>query len=141
MEFRISEKYRLEVHWTNSIYEQEGTAKLEGCYFSGPAVKDADQVNDNDSILLDFAYQYIVFVPSFYIAKLSWEEVKQSTDRIDLSNALLTNRHVNSVPKLNNDDYIVIDAKDHESETHYTHLTYESYLVKHDGDLYKFGDR
>lgn len=140
MGFRVSERYRLEVHWDKVIYDQEGVAKLISCRFTGPALKDAAKISDNDFISLDFAKQYIVFVPSYYIAKLSWKQVQQTSTVANLSDALLTNRQVNSVPKLNDDDYIVIDTKDHEDSKHDFHLTYPSYLIRFDGDLYKFGD-
>lgn len=141
MVFRISEKYRLELHWEKAIYEQEGIAKLMGCSFAGPALKEAAAVNENDFISLDFANQYLFFVPSYYIAKLSWKQVSQSSNIIHLYDALLTNKHVNSVPKLKDDDFIVIDTKNHEDDKHNFHLTYPSYLIRFDGDLYKFGDK
>ena len=75
MKFRISEKYRLEIHWDKSIYDEDGVAKLEGCYLSGPAVKEVAQMNESDSIVLDFATQYVVFVKHYYVAKLSWKKV------------------------------------------------------------------
>ncbi len=140
MKFRISEKYRLEVHWAKVIYEQEGVAKLLNCYFSGPALKDAAIINGDDFISLDFAKQYIVFVPHYYIVKLSWGNVRQTSTNVDLDNALLTNKYVNSIPKLSNDDYIVIDTKNHEDDKHNFNITYPSYLIRFDGDLYTFGD-
>jgi len=138
MGFRIAEKFRLEVHWAQALYEEDGVAKLVGCCLSGPAVKQVEQMNPNDVISLDFAKQYIVFVKHFYIAMLSWEDVKQTAEKIYLSNVKLTNKYVNSVPKLNHSDYIVIDTQDHENEKHQYNLTYPSYLIRFDGELYKF---
>jgi hypothetical protein len=141
MVFRISERYRLEIHWEKAVYEQEGVAKLIGSHFTGPALKEAAAINENDFISLDFANQYMFFIPSYYIAKLSWKQVSQSSNIVHLYDAKLTNKHVNSVPKLKDDDFIVIDTKNHEDDKHNFHLTYPSYLIRFDGDLYKFGDK
>ena len=139
MEFSISEKFRLEIHWKKAVYEQEGTAELEGCYLSGPVLKEIAEMNQKDVIALDFGNQYIVLVPNYYVAKLSWEGVRHTPDKIYLDNAILQNKFLNSVPNLNNDDYIAVDTKNHEDEKHQYHLSYISYLVKHDGELHNFG--
>jgi hypothetical protein len=114
MKFRIAEKYRLEIHWNKATYDKDGTAKLEGCYLSGPATKEVAQMNENDTIVLDFATQYMIFVKYYYVAKLSWKRVNHLLGKIYLSDVTLSNRYLNSVPKLNDNDYIVIDTKDHE---------------------------
>jgi hypothetical protein len=138
MKFRIAEKFRLEIHWEKAIYEKDSIAKLEGCYLSGPAIKEVLQMNENDGIVLDFAIQYVVFVKYYYVAKLVWQGVKHDVDKIYLSNVTLSNRYLNSVPKLNDNDYIVIDTKDHENAKHQMNLSYKSYLIKSDGELYDF---
>lgn len=141
MKFRISEKYRLEIHWNKAIYEKGGVAKLEGCYLSGPAIKEVAQMNESDRIVLDFSTQYMVFVKYYYVAKLSWNGVNQAVDKIYLSNVTLSNRYLNSVPKLNDTDYIVIDTKDHEDAKHQMSMSYKSYLIRSDGELYNFGSK
>ena len=85
--------------------------------------------------------RFVVFVKYYYIAKLSWNGVTRLTDKIYLSNVTLSNRYLNSVPKLNNSDYIVIDTKDHEDAKHQMSLSYKSYLIKSDGELYNFGSK
>ena len=141
MKFRIAEQYRLEVHWEKAIYEKDGIAKLEGCYLSGPAIKEVAHMSEGDTIVLDFATQYIVFVKYYYVAKLSWVGVNHLLDKIYLSGVTLSNRHLNSVPKLNDNDYIVIDTKDHENAKHQMSLTYKSYLIKSDGEMHNFGSK
>jgi len=138
MKFRISEKYRLELHWDKVIYEQDGIAKLSNCYFIGPVLKEVEEMNQIDSMSLDFGKQYILVVPYYYIANLSWDGVHQTVERIDLYDVVLTNKYVNSVPKLNDDDYILMDTSKHISEKHHYYLTYPSYLLRFDGDLYSF---
>ena len=123
------------------VYEQEGVAKLEGCYISGPAVKEIADMNESDMIRLDFKNQYLVFVPHFYIATLSWNGVRRTPERIYLNSVTLVNKYVNSVPKLNDNDYIVIDGKDHEDEKHQYALVYPSYLIRFDGEKYNFGGK
>jgi hypothetical protein len=138
MKFRIAEKYILEIHWDKVIYEQEDMAKLYNCYLSGPVLKEVTRMNEKDFMDLDFGHQYVVFINHYYIAKFSWEGVRRTPDRIFLNNVLLTNKNVNAVPKLNNDDYILIDTKDHVDRKHQYTLTYPSYLIRFDGDKYDF---
>jgi len=136
--FFISERYRLEIHWSNVKYEKDGVALIDGCYFGGPAVKEIGVFNESDFIDLDFSNQYIIFLDSFYIARLFWGNVKRGDTKIFLYNVRLENKNINVVPKLGYDDYIVIDTKNHEEQTHDFFLTYTSYLLKSDGTLYKF---
>ena len=138
MAFRISEKYRLEVHWDRTVYKNDGEASLENCYFSGPVLKEVAEMNQQDHMELDFANQYRVFVRQFYIARLSWNGVRHMSERIYLHDVMLKNRFVNSVPKLNDSDYIVINTANHEEEKHQYNLVYPSYLLKHDGEAYNF---
>ena len=137
----LGERYRLEIHWNKATYDEDGTAKLEGCYLSGPAIKEVLQMNENDGIVLDFATQYMIFIKYYYVAKLVWQGVKHDVDKIYLSNVTLSNRYLNSIPKLNDKDYIVIDTKDHENAKHQINLSYKSYLIKSDGELYNFGSK
>jgi len=138
-EFSISEKYRLEVHWEKVIYSQDSIALLEGCQLSGPVLTEITEMEQQDSIALDFTSQYIVFVPNYYVARLAWSGVKHTSEMIYLSNAVLRSAKINSVPKLQDKDYIVIDTENHEDEKHMYNLTYASYLIKPTGELYNFG--
>jgi hypothetical protein len=139
VEFNISEKYKLEIHWNRSVYEQDGAAKLEGCYLSGPVIKEVLEMEQKDNISLDFGNQYVVFVPNYYVAKLFWEGVRHTPSKIHLTNVVLKNKFLNSVPNLNDDDYIIVDTKNHEDEKHQYYLSYPSYLIKFKGEIYNFG--
>jgi len=66
-EFSISEKYRLEVHWEKVIYSHDSIAMLEGCQLSGPVLAEITEMEQEDSIALDFTNQYMVFVPNYYV--------------------------------------------------------------------------
>lgn len=134
----LGEKYKLEIHWNKAVYEREGYAKLEGCYLNGPVLKDVAEMNQKDNISLDFGNQYTVFVPNYYVAKLFWEGVRHTPDKIYLDKAVLENKYLNSVPKLNDDDYIIVDTKNHEDDKHHYYLSYTSYLIKFDGELHNF---
>lgn len=137
-EFSISEKFKLEIRWNKIVYEQEGMAKLIGCCLSGPVIKEVAEMNQEDAMKLDFGNQYLVFVPYFYIATLYWKGMRRSEDKIYLDNVLLTNDNVNSVPKLGDNDYIVVDTEGHEDEKHQFSLVYPSYLIRFDGEKYDF---
>ena len=138
--FSLSERYRLELHWNKAKYERDAVCNFEGAKFSGPALSDAVRLNDQDHILIDFFSQYIYLVKSVYVAKFSWNGVEYNKDgTISLKNAILThNSELNRVPKLHDNDYIVIDTSDHESVKHQYSLVYKSYVVNGDTQLYNF---
>ena len=138
MEFSVSERFRLEIHWKKVIYDQEGVAKLEGCYLSGPVIKEVAKMEQKDTISLDFGNQYVIFTPNYYVARLSWEGVRHTPHRIYLDNAILKNKFLNSVPNLNYNDYIIVDTKNHEDDKHQYHLSYPAYLIKFGGEIYNF---
>jgi len=137
--FSLSERYRLELHWKETIYEQDGLCKVIGAYFSGPALAEAMRLNDNDYIMLDFFSQYIVLVKNVYVAKFSWSGVEYTKNNILLLNTFIThNTELNRVPKLKDNDYLVIDTKGHEIEDHPYNLVYKTYVVNENTNLYKF---
>lgn len=140
-EFILSDRFRLELHWKTTIYEQDGVCKLKGAYFFGPALVEADMINDNDHIMLDFFHQYTMIVTNVYVAKFSWGQVVYNKDSIViLKDAAIThNTELNSVPKMSNTDFLIIDTSDHESQKHQYNLVYKTYVVNEDTQLYKFG--
>lgn len=139
-EFLLSERYRLELHWGKAIYEQPGVCKLENAYFSGPALADAVRLRNNDFIMLDFFKQYFIIVDNVYVAKFSWSQVVYNDNgTISLSNAYITHdTELNKVPTFKNEDYLVIDTQDHDTNNHIYSLVYKTYVVNNDKNLYKF---
>lgn len=138
--FSLSEKYKLEIHWSKAVYKNEGRCELKNAYFSGPALMQADKINDNDSIMLDFYKQYVVITKNAYVGKFSWVEVVYNKDNtVSLKDATITHdTELNRVPKLENSDHLIIDTKGHETETHAYNLVYKTYVVNEDTTLYKF---
>lgn len=138
--FSLSERYRLELHWDEAIYEQPGLCKLLKAYFCGPALNDALKLNDNDYILLDFFKQYFLIVSNVYVAKLSWGKVTYTNNgNILLDDVYITHdTELNKVPKLLNTDYLIVDTSDHEITKHSFSLVYKTYVVNLDTNLYKF---
>lgn len=137
-EFMISEKYRMEIHWEKVRYEKKSIAIIEGCYLNGPVLKEVAQLNEEDFIKLDFVNQYIMFVKHYYVATLSWKGVRHTPEKIFLQNIELKNENINILPKLCDNDYIVVDTKNHEDGKHQRYATYPAYLLKNDGTLYNF---
>ena len=142
-EFIFSDRFRLELHWKSTIYEQDGICKLSGGYFSGPALIEADRIKDNDNIMLDFFQQYLVLVDNVYVAKFSWGQVIYNKDGIiTLKDALIThNTELNKVPKLLDADFLIVDTENHETEKHPFNPLYKTYVVNTDTQLYKFGGK
>jgi len=105
----LGERYKLELHWEKVKYEQDGMCKLIGAYFSGPVLSNAEKINDNDNIKLDFFTQYLVFVKNVYVGDLSWGEVTYKDKKVILKDAIITHdKELNKVPKLRDTDYLVI---------------------------------
>lgn len=138
--FLLAEKYRLELHWSEVVYEKDGVCKLIDAFFSGPALQIAEKINENDSINIDFYKQYIILVKDVYVAKLSWDGVVYNKNNtVSLRDAkLMHDSELNRVPKLRDSDSLVIDTRDHESPIHHLHLVYDSCVVNENGILYKF---
>jgi hypothetical protein len=141
--FIFSDRYRLELHWKSTAYERDGVCKLSGVSFSGPALVEADKINSNDNIMLDFFHQYIILVENVYVAKLSWGEVIYNKNgTISLKKAfIIHSTELNKVPKLSDTDFLILDTSNHESETHQFNPLYKTYVVNTDTQLYKFGEK
>lgn len=140
MKFLLSEKYRLELHWKNVERPAPGLMLLKDAYFSGPALTQADKINNNDHIPLDFCSQYTILVKGVYVAKFHWNEVVYNEDRtISLSNARIEfNPEIKGIPNLMNKDYLVIDTSGHENTKHLYNVLYPAYVVNEDSQVYDF---
>jgi hypothetical protein len=141
VKFDLSARYKLELHWKKTAYDKDGICKFTGAYFSGPALADAEKLNENDHIMLDFFSQYLYLVKGVYVAKFSWGPVSYNKDgSISLKKAVMTHdSELNRVPKLKGTDYLVIDTNGHDTERHPFNPVYKTYVVNEDTSLYKFG--
>ena len=108
----VLDKYRLELHWASVSYQAEDVAVLKGAYFSGPVLKDAEQLRDEDNLILDMTQQHLIFPPmeGFYQAVLSWKGVQYEGDKIFLKEAHIKGKYVNSLETLENKDWVRIDC-------------------------------
>ena len=70
MKFLLSERFRLELHWKKVLRPRAGEMHLTEAFFSGPVLSQAEQVNSNDSIRLDFCSQLVVLTRAVYVADL-----------------------------------------------------------------------
>ena len=140
--FSLSDRYRLELHWDRVNFE-EGFCEFFGGYFSGPALQEALKLNHKDHIMLDFYSQYIVLVTSPYVGKFEWEGPEYKNDgTIHFDKAVMIHEdELNTVPKLSDSDYLVIDTKGHDVEHHPYNLVYKTYVVNEDTQLYNFGGK
>lgn len=139
--FLLSEMFRLELRWKNTVYEQDGVCKFVEAYFTGPVLQVAQKLNDKDHMVLDFYSQYVKLVKGTYVGKLYWEGIKYSEDgkKVYLKRAaMMHEEELNSVPQLNNDDYFAIDTSDHIPERHGNSLVYKTYVINPDSTMYRF---
>lgn len=141
MVYFISEKFRLEVHWQEAVYNQEGICELVGAYFTGPALQIAQRINDRDHMLLDLYSQYLALVKGVYVVKFEWAGINydDTENKVYLSNCFIKHdSELNLVPKFKASDYLVIDTSDHEFSIHQFTLVYKTILIKEDHLRYRF---
>jgi len=113
----VLNKYRLELHWDSVSYNRDDVAVLKGAYFSGPVLKDAVALQEEDQLTLDMTKQHWIFPPmkDFYQVVLNWKGVVYRDDKIFLKEAFLKGKYINSLEKLENQDWILIDCKEHDT--------------------------
>jgi hypothetical protein len=119
-------KYRLELRWDGVEYSEDDRAVLKGAYFTGPVLSDAAKVNDDDQLMLDMTKQHVILpaMDDYYQALLKWKGVEYKEDRIYLKEAWIKGKYINALEKLENDDWILIDCREHEEEKHPYLLVY-----------------
>lgn len=127
------EKYKLELHWGALDKQNLGKVKLRDAYFSGPVLNDAEHINSNDTIRLDFTPQFSKVLTSYYFVDLIWSSVKYSKGRVYLSDVFLLGEYFYDLPSLLYTDYIIIDTEMHDGEKHLYNLVYKSYIVTREG--------
>jgi len=139
-QYLLSEKFKLEITWRKVLRPKAGIMYLVDAYFSGPALDQAEKINDNDHIQLDFVSQLTTLIKSVYVAKLSWGEVTYNKDKtIGLKNVAITyDELLKGIPNLEDKDYLVIDTKNHENEKHIYNMFYPAYVVNKDNGFYNY---
>jgi len=123
------DRYVLELHWLNLSYSEneEGTVvSLNGAYFSGPALKIATKIRNNETIKLDFTEQYAILLNDYYIANLKWGKVVYSGNIVYLKDAYIYVDKECKIPSFLSDDFLVIDTSLHEEKTHSMYLNYNT---------------
>ena len=136
------DKYVLELHWLNVRYiegDNDTIIHLDGAYFSGPVLRQALKINDNDSIKLDFTEQYAVLLKNYHIANLKWCEVVYSGNIAYLKDAHIHVSKICKVPSFLSDDFLVIDTSQHEEKTHAMYLNYNTRTFSSLREDYAFG--
>lgn len=125
-------KYRLELHWDSVEIAEDDRAVLKGAYFTGPVLSDAAQINDDDQLTLDMTKQHAILAPmkDYYQAVLKWKGVDYKDDKVFLKEVWLRGKYVNTLEKLENDDWILIDCREHEEISHPFLLVYWAEIYK-----------
>ena len=125
-------KYRLELSWDAVEYNEEDRAVLTGAYFAGPVLSDAARINDDDQLILDLTKQHVILaaMDDYYQAVLKWKGVDYKDDKVLLKECWVKGKYVNSLEKLENDDWILIDCREHEEENHPFLLVYWAEIYK-----------
>jgi len=130
---KVLPKNRLELHWESVNYKGE-SAILKGAYLCGPVFKDAAELRQNDSLVLDMTEQHKLLLPEYYQATLFWRQVEYKEEKVFLPGAMITGKYVNSTYTLRDTDWILIDCKNHDEKNHPYHLVYYSKVMKKEGE-------
>lgn len=140
MAMLLGERYRLELHWKKVLRPKAGIMYLTDAYFSGPALAQADEINSDDTIRLDFCSQLVILIKSVYVADLYWGEVVYNKNKtITLKDARIEyDPELKGIPNLEKKDYLVIDTAGHENEKHLYNLLYPTYVIGKDSELYDY---
>jgi hypothetical protein len=125
-------KYRLELHWDSVEYSEDDVATLKGAYFTGPVLSDAAQINDPDQLILDMTKQHVILaaMEDYYQAVLTWKGVEYKEDKVFFKEARIRGKYINALEKLENDDWILIDCREHEEKNHPFLLVYWAEIYK-----------
>lgn len=139
MTFRCKTKYRLEVRWDSIEYLNKNTAKLINARFEGPVLKDIKKIESPDAIDLDLTPQCLIVLDSYYFINLSWASAEHTTDgKVKLTEAIIISKGLDSLHKLHDTDFIVINTEKHREEVHAFNLVYESQISKQDKTPYVY---
>jgi hypothetical protein len=137
--YLCKERYRLELRWEGITYHDEQTAVLTGAYFTGPVLKEAQQIQSPDFIDLDLTKQHLLVFDSYYIVRLSWEGVEYCSDgTVALQEAVLSNKLLRSLHNVEDKDYILINTEKHEEELHAYNLVYDAEVMKETEEPYVY---
>jgi hypothetical protein len=107
--------------------------------FEGPVLQDVQKIESPDAIDLDFTPQCFVVFDSYYIVNLSWEEATHNSDgTVSLRGAVISNKDLESLHKIQDNDFILVNTEKHREEVHAFNFVYESQVIKHDKTPYKY---
>lgn len=125
----MSSKYDLILSWASCFY-LANKIKFSGAEFSGPALKIASKLSDNDSILLDFTKQVGPVVGDWEICSLSWGRVvSQDSYKVILEEAALRFHSLASAKIFVPGDSILIDTSLHEDVKHQYNFVYPAKII------------
>jgi len=133
----IKDNYVLGLYWSSIEKISDDVCVLNGSYFSGAAIKNAKQINDADSIVIDLTPQYSNIISSFYFVTLEWNGVRYIDNKVYFGEARLKCDNINLISKLHNSDFIVIDTEKHEESVHMYNLVYKGFVLNKEGKEYK----
>ena len=128
----VLSRHRLELHWDSVEYNEDDRALLKGAYFSGPVLSDAARINDDDQLTLDMTKQHSILaaMEDYYHAVLKWKGVDYKEDKVFLKEAWIQGKYVNSLEKLEKDDWVLINCKGHDEKSHPFLLVYWAEIYK-----------
>lgn len=138
-EFSLSEKYSLELRWSDAVWIPTKGYKLCGAKFLGPVLQIATEIISNDKILLDFYSQVYKYCSNPFLSEVSWGNAIYDTKKqyVLLEDCFLfySDELRDKLP-LNSTTWLLIDTQNHTIDDHVFSLTYLTYILDKSGELY-----
>lgn len=132
----FKEQYELYLEWTTLEYVT-GAIKFNKSLLYGPALKNAQRIQENDNMKLDFSAQNFIVIPdpSFNVATLKWQGVNYLRDDVvELKDCVLEYTNIGLLKNLTPDNFFIVDCERHEERVHAKYLTYIAWVLDNDGN-------
>jgi hypothetical protein len=135
---KIQEGYQLYLKWNRIRYDEQ-IAHFTGAVLTGPVLSQAQAIEPNDFIDLDFTKQNAnvdLFLPQhFFIARLAWKDVVYKDNMVELKRCTLIHNKAGSLKELKNDFSFVVDCSGHEEHMHKNMLVYPAWVLNGSEDV------
>lgn len=138
-EFSLSNKYSLELRWSEMCWIPAKGYTLHNAKFNGPVLQIANEILSNDKMILDFYKQFYKYCTTPFLSEVSWGNVTYESHRREvlLGDCLLSySNELQSVVPLSKDNWLLIDTQNHTIDEHVFSLTYLTYIMDAFGELY-----
>jgi len=136
----IPKQYLLIITWDDIVNHDDGSLTIKNAKMSGPALADAHEIAEEDSIRLDLTEQAYVVIPTPHIMTLSWKGRSYvGNGTINLNNCKLSAVTFGSEKRFDKNDRLLLDLSEHDEKRHYYNFLYRGVIAKANKETYALG--